>query len=143
MFSYEFSQDGAGNLLLLRARLPPNFITSQKSPRMQQNLHLVTTSRSPANAILTRHAATMTSFAAFPIGMATFCHHGRASVARPHVPKCHACHAKRSYVTLATSKKNTPFATFPIGTATLCHHGRASTCHKVPRLPCEMKLHHT
>ena len=48
----------------------------------------------------------MTSFATFPIGAATFCHHGRASVARPHVTKCHVCHAKRSYVTLGTLKND-------------------------------------
>ena len=38
---------------MFRARLPPNFITSHKMPRLPRNLHFGTTSRSPANAIRT------------------------------------------------------------------------------------------
>ena len=41
---------------MFRARLPPIFSTSHKMPRLPRNLHLVTTWRSPANAICKKHA---------------------------------------------------------------------------------------
>ena len=41
---------------MFRARLPSIFSTSHKMPRLPRNLHLVTTWRSPANAICKKHA---------------------------------------------------------------------------------------
>ena len=41
---------------MFRARLPSIFSTCQKMPRLPRNLHLVTTWRSPANAIYKKHA---------------------------------------------------------------------------------------
>ena len=82
-----------------------------QNARLPRNLHLVTTLRSRANAILTKHATKMTSLATFPTGTATFCHHGRASVTGPHATKCHACQAKQSGATLETSK-NHPLCNF-------------------------------
>ena len=41
---------------MFRARLPSIFSTSHKMPRLPRNLHLVTTWRSPANAIYKKHA---------------------------------------------------------------------------------------
>ena len=41
---------------MFRARLPSIFSTSHKMPRLQWNLHLVTTSRSPDNAIRKKRA---------------------------------------------------------------------------------------
>ena len=41
---------------MFRARLPSIFSTSYKIPRLPRNLHLVTTWRSPANAICKKHA---------------------------------------------------------------------------------------
>ena len=41
---------------MFRARLPSTFSTSHKMPRLPRNLHLVTTWRSPANAICKKHA---------------------------------------------------------------------------------------
>ena len=41
---------------IFRARLPSIFSTCQKMPRLPRNLHLVTTWRSPANAIYKKHA---------------------------------------------------------------------------------------
>ena len=89
-----------------RARLPPNFNTCHKIPRLPRNLHLVATSRSRANAILTKHTTKITYFAAFPIGTATFCHHEHAPVTGPRATKCHACHAKRSYITLDMPRRS-------------------------------------
>ena len=42
---------------MFRARLPSIFITSHKMPRLPRNLHVVTTWRSPDNAICKEHAA--------------------------------------------------------------------------------------
>ena len=41
---------------MFRARLPSIFSTCQKMPRLPRNFHLVTTWRSPANAIYKKHA---------------------------------------------------------------------------------------
>ena len=41
---------------MFRVRLPSIFSTCQKMPRLPRNLHLVTTWRSPANAIYKKHA---------------------------------------------------------------------------------------
>ena len=41
---------------IFRARLPSIFNTCEKMPRLPRNLHLVTTWRSPANAIYKNHA---------------------------------------------------------------------------------------
>ena len=41
---------------MFRARLPSIFNTCEKMPRLPRNLHLVTTGRSPANAIYKKHA---------------------------------------------------------------------------------------
>ena len=41
---------------MFRARLPSIFSTCHKMPRLPRNLHLVTTWRSPANAIYKKHA---------------------------------------------------------------------------------------
>ena len=40
---------------MFRARLPSIFSTCEKMPRLPRNLHLVTTWRSPANAIYKKH----------------------------------------------------------------------------------------
>ena len=117
---------------MFRARLPPNFITPHKMPRLPRNLHLATTSRSPAIAICKKHA-TQHVLSAVPATKkwswtrpkCCACHEecntfseNRAKVLplprktsfdtspRPHVTKCHACHAKRSYATRPISKND-------------------------------------
>ena len=51
---YEFSY-GPTSKSTFRARLPSIFITCHKTPRLPQNLHVVTNSRSADNAICKKH----------------------------------------------------------------------------------------
>ena len=123
---------------MFRARIPPNFITSHKIPRLPGNLHFVTTSRSLANAIRKKAQHDTSEMLRLPRNMkmdtskvlrlprknAThvvktsqwYCayHAKRFSTrqqTRPHVTKCHACYAKRSYVTRKTSKNDPSWKT--------------------------------
>ena len=117
---------------MFRARLPSIFSTSHKMPRLPRNLHLVTTWRSPANAICKktrnrtrlkccachekwRHvqsAAPATKTATHFLTTSQkycACHAKRLSTrsrTRLNVTKYHACHAKRSNDTSATPKKD-------------------------------------
>ena len=103
---------------MFRARLPSIFSTHlTKCHACHGNLHLVTTwrhktrlnlprkiqSAAPATRTGTHLLKTMQKYCA--------CHTKRLSTrykTRLNVTKCHACHAKRSYATLETSKSD-PF----------------------------------
>ena len=118
---------------MFRARLPSIFSTSHKMPRLPQNLHVVTTGRSPDNAIRKNHATRLLQSAA----PATQNEDGQVQSAAPatktkthllktsqkycachakplstsyetrlNLTKCHACHAKRSNATLETFKSD-------------------------------------
>ena len=123
---------------MFRARPPSLLITSHKMPRLPGNLHVVTTSRSPDNAIrknikkhATRHvesAAPATRNDDGPVQSAApatktathllktsqkYCAREAKRLStryetRLNVTKFHACHAKRSNDTCETSKSD-PF----------------------------------
>ena len=120
---------------MFHARLPSIFSTCHKMPRLPQNLHLVTTSRGPDNAIrknpqhdtsevlrLPREMTTEVSkVLRLPRKLQRIFWKRRKSIApatqkrfltrdetRPNLTKCHARHAKRSYAMLETSKSG-PF----------------------------------
>ena len=108
---------------MFRARLPSIFITSHKMPRLPRNLHVVTTWRSPDNAICKEHAARhvwsapaachakrpwrspknathlLKTKSTAPATQSDFWH----VIKHVWMTKCHACHAKRSYATFGTS----------------------------------------
>jgi|OrbCmetagenome_4_1107370.scaffolds.fasta_scaffold148731_1 hypothetical protein len=78
------------------ARLPSILKTCHKAPRLSRNLHVVTTSRSRANAIRRKHATRHISSAA----PATRNAHGRRQSAAPatqnaQMRKYCVCHTKR------------------------------------------------
>ena len=133
-FSDEFSYEPTSKSTF-RARLPSIFMTCHKMPRLPQNLHPVTTSRSADIAIRRKHATRHVKSAApgtqNDIGglqsaapatkNATHrletsqkycaCHTKRLLTHLEtccNVTKCHACHAKWSYATLDSSKSD-PF----------------------------------
>ena len=107
-------------------------------PRLPRNLHSITTSHSRANAISDKHATRHVWRAAPATKNGTghvqsaapatknvthvmktlqkycACHEKRFSTrrrTRPHVTKCHACHAKRCYATRETSKNDRSWKT--------------------------------
>ena len=111
---------------MFRARLPSIFSTCQKMPRLPRNLHLVTTWRSPANAIYkkTRNRTRLKCCA---------CHEKW----RWTRPKCCACHENCN-----TSSENvTKVLRLPRKTIFNTLHN-TSECHEVPRLPRETKQRH-
>ena len=106
------------------AKLPSIFIARHKIPRRPRNLHRFTTSRSADNAIPKKHGARhvgglqssapatrKSNTSSESVGKYCTCH-GKRLLTRHetcwNVTKCHACHAKRSYATLETSKSH-PF----------------------------------
>ena len=108
------------------ARLPSIFSTCEKMPRLPRNLHLVTTWRSPANAIYkkTRKRTRLKCCA---------CHEKW----RWTRPKCCACHENCN-----TSSENvTKVLRLPRKTMFNTLHN-TSECHEVPRLPRETKQRH-
>ena len=120
-FSYEFSY-GPTSKSTFRARLPSIFMTCQKMPRLPRNLHLVTTSRSPDNAICKKHATRHVESAA-PATQNHFWHVMKhVGMSRSATPATRN-EATRSWKT----PKVTPFAELTIGTAIWSSHGRLRT----------------
>ena len=113
---------------MFRARLPPNFSTSHKMPRLPCNLHFVTTSRSPANANRKKHATRRVRSTA-PAAENEDGHVQSAALATKNAMRVlktsqkhcachanchgvpHACDAKRSYFTPETSKHDPSWKT--------------------------------
>ena len=106
---------------MFRARLPSIFITSHKMLRLPLNLHLVTTSRSPDNAIRKSTQHDMSEVLLLPRKMTNATHLLRTT--QGYCPchtkrlwtryekcwndtKCHACRTKRGYATFETSKSD-------------------------------------
>ena len=118
---------------MFRARLPSIFSTRQKMPRLPQNLHLVTTRRSPTNDLQKTRNRTRLKVLRLPqkmtmdtskvlrlprklqhifwkrhksIAPATQNDFQTHCETRLNVPKCHACRVKRSNDTSETSKND-------------------------------------
>ena len=110
---------------MFRAKLPLIFITSHGMPRLPRNLHLVAKWRSPANAICKKTRRT-------PRLERCACHEKW----RWTRPKCCSCHENRN----ASSENVAKVLRLPHKT-TFDTLQKTSECHKVPRLPREMKQH--
>ena len=126
-FSYEFSHEPTSKSTF-RARLPSIFITCHKMQRLPRDLHLVTTSRSADNAIREKHATRHVQ----SIAPATQNDIGGVESAVPATNNMknatHLLKATQKYCACYTERL-------------LTRHGwNVLECHKVPRLPREMKL---
>ena len=106
---------------MFRARLPSIFITSHNMLPLPLNLHLVTTSRGPDNAIRKSTQHDTSEALLLPRKMANATH--LLKTTQEYCPchtkrlwtryekcwndtKCHACHTKRGYATFETSKSD-------------------------------------
>ena len=101
---------------MFRARLP-----CHKMPRLPRNMHCVPIWRSPDNEIRKKHATQKWQWRS-PKSCA--CHTERLLTRDEtcNVTKCHACHKKRGYTTVESSKSDR-FCSSPRGTAVATSHG--------------------